>query len=271
MKTILALAAVLFSWPAPAQNNCNVELKPLKPITPIGCADTAPACFCNPSGTNCHWTWACVSSGNTSEEPKRSGIDSSIPLRGRPLQMSDPMDAYRKALEIRDLELQGRITQQQIEAQKIRNLQLQDEITRQQYGAKPILLPTQLAPVITGTPSPLASAPVTTFGVSNGRLWKMMDAGTKPVWLRAYLDGLMEAFLLDGSDQKTILTRTQSVTPGTLTYAETITAVDRFYESAENAPIPIATALQVVGLKALGVGQSYIDGFIANMRKDAAQ
>jgi type II secretory pathway pseudopilin PulG len=121
MKTILALAAVLlFSWPAAAQNNCNIDLKPLKPLTPLGCTDTAPVCLCNPSGTNCHWTWACVSSG------RQSGIDPTIPLQVRPPQMPDLMETYRKAIEIRNLQLQTELLRQQTEALR-RNNQIQEE------------------------------------------------------------------------------------------------------------------------------------------------
>ena len=112
MKTILALAAMLvFALPVAAQNNCNIEPKPLKPLAPLGCADTTPVCLC--TGTKCHWTWACVPQGlpsmtapATAPSWLPSGIDPTIPLQVSPVQMPDLMETYRKALEIRNLQLQ---------------------------------------------------------------------------------------------------------------------------------------------------------------------
>ena len=114
MKTILALAAMLvFALPVAAQNNCNIELKPL---TPLGCTDTTPICLCG--GSRCHWTWACVPQGLpsmtapvTAPSWLPSGIDPTIPLQVRPVQVPDLMEAYRKALEIRNLQLQEQALQ----------------------------------------------------------------------------------------------------------------------------------------------------------------
>lgn len=35
-------------------------LKPLKPLTPLGCRDLVPICECDSSGSNCAWRWVCV-------------------------------------------------------------------------------------------------------------------------------------------------------------------------------------------------------------------
>ena len=34
-------------------------LKPLKPLTPLGCTDLCAQCECDARGQNCHWTWVC--------------------------------------------------------------------------------------------------------------------------------------------------------------------------------------------------------------------
>ena len=43
---------------ARAQSGCG--LKPLKPLTPLGCKDLVASCVCDARGNNCHWEWVCV-------------------------------------------------------------------------------------------------------------------------------------------------------------------------------------------------------------------
>jgi len=54
----LSLAPVLPPVVAPAQSGCG--LKPLKPLTPLGCKDLAAQCRCDSNGRNCRWEWVCV-------------------------------------------------------------------------------------------------------------------------------------------------------------------------------------------------------------------
>ncbi len=35
-------------------------IRPIKPITPIGCRDLVAVCVCDQYGNNCVWTWQCV-------------------------------------------------------------------------------------------------------------------------------------------------------------------------------------------------------------------
>ena len=43
--------------PACAQLGCG--LKPLKPLTPLGCTDLCAQCECDSRGKNCKWKWVC--------------------------------------------------------------------------------------------------------------------------------------------------------------------------------------------------------------------
>ena len=62
MKTygLILLAFVGASCPVAAQLNCSTQVRPVKPVTPVGCSDTTPLCLCGPSGTNCRWDWVCA-------------------------------------------------------------------------------------------------------------------------------------------------------------------------------------------------------------------
>jgi hypothetical protein len=57
----LLLGGLVLSSAAPetacAQLGCGI--KPIKPITPIGCTDLCPVCECDERGRNCKWKWVC--------------------------------------------------------------------------------------------------------------------------------------------------------------------------------------------------------------------
>ena len=238
MKTVLALAAlILFSWAAVAQNNCSAELQPLKPITTMACADTTPACLCSPSGTNCHWIWACVSSGNTSEEPKRSGIDPSIPLRGRPLQMSDPMDTILQVEQLRQL---------------------------QRQNVKPVL-PTP--PSSAGIPSassqraliqPADIASMKTVGNWNGRAWLHFFPDNHR-W--AYVDAVRETLTIDAPANVPLY-----FASGT-TNGQIADAITSFYANDEHLWVPIHYALWAARLKLEGADSSKLEEFVSVLKK----
>jgi hypothetical protein len=228
MKTILALAAlILFSWAAVAQNNCSAELQPLKPITTMGCADMAPACLCNPSGTSCHWIWACGSSGKTSEEPKRSGIDPSIPLRGRPLQMSDPMDTILQIEQLRQL---------------------------QRQNAKPVLptLP-QRAPLQTAD-----IASMKTAGNWNGRAWLHFFPDNHR-W--AYVDAVRETLTIDAPANVPLY-----FASGT-TNGQIADAITSFYANDEHLWVPIHYALWAARLKLEGADSSKLEEYVSVLKE----
>ncbi len=37
-------------------------IKPIEPITPIGCDSQKAVCVCNTDRTNCEWQWQCIES-----------------------------------------------------------------------------------------------------------------------------------------------------------------------------------------------------------------
>lgn len=65
MKMTLFVIAILVSMGLSSHGGaiCAAEgcgLKPLKPLTPLGCKDLVPECRCDSQGRNCGWTWVCV-------------------------------------------------------------------------------------------------------------------------------------------------------------------------------------------------------------------
>ena len=287
MKTILALAAILvFALPVAAQNNCNIELKPLKPLTPLGCTDTTPICLCG--GTRCHWTWACVPQGvpsmtapATAPSWLPSGIDPTIPLQVSPVQMPDLMETYRKALEIRNLQLQEQALQP-LRQQNQQTMAAPTDI----HPPIPVLLPegkkapTLLRPservtqAIDGdasakqaedSPAATSSEPSAdtwkTAGLYNGRGWRIFSPFDKLL----FLTGAFEAVQVASG------TEVVKYFPGSLAMAEFIQVMDRFYEAAENRPIPILYAVRAATMKANGEDPMTFEITVAAMRKAALE
>lgn len=58
---LLFAALILATAPAPltAGSYC-IGIKPIKPITGVGCSDMVALCLCDDYGSNCAWRWVCV-------------------------------------------------------------------------------------------------------------------------------------------------------------------------------------------------------------------
>src|SRR4051812_38843542 len=85
-------------------------------------------------------------------------IDPTIPLRGKPVQVQDPMETYRRAQEIRNLQLQNE------------QIRLQNEALRRGSPESSKAPSFPAVPPITPQPSAPRSQPSErTLGVLNGR------------------------------------------------------------------------------------------------------
>jgi hypothetical protein len=122
------------------------------------------------------------------------------------------------------------------------------------------------------------NAPTETGTFSNGRKWKAMQEVEKLVWLHAYREGLMAAIMAsyEGRGESFVVARDlvpkmRGLYPEDLTNGEVGSALDSFYNTPENAPVPISFALQAINMKAVGVEQSKIDSFVAGSRRDAVR
>jgi hypothetical protein len=119
----------------------------------------------------------------------------------------------------------------------------------------------------------------TTNQLGNGRLWKAI-AGEAPktAYLAGYLNGI--TFALGSTpptkgqsleeNLKSINELRSRLFPFGLTVNEVKTALDRFYDTPENLPIPIANALTIISGRASGIDEPTLQQMIANLRRDAS-
>lgn len=126
---LLSIGAPLSSVAA----SCGI--KPIKPISPIGCVDVDAQCVCG-SGGNCSWNWVCVEQGNRrqSERPSSLNFNSRNPA----------LDAYR---DMTDHLQRERAADQEYEYQQERLRQL-----RSQKDAKASTGDPRFAPLLDGKP-----------------------------------------------------------------------------------------------------------------------
>jgi hypothetical protein len=100
-----------------------------------------------------------------------------------------------------------------------------------------------------------------TNGRVNGRFWKSAPEAGKQGFVTGYAEALTTASLA--------AITFEALWPAKLTVRETMAALDKFYDTPENAPIPISSALIIVAARADGVDEAKIQKEIAKMRKDA--
>ncbi len=235
MKPILvgALAAVFsLSRPSLAQLGCAGQLKPLKPVTAIGCSDAVPICVCDSRG-DCGWGWTCGAPGNTVPFRSESRIDLSIPLQTRGTPTPDALERL-------------------IRVQRLRNSARKNEVQAPLPSVVPPVQPTQQG---------------LTDGWLNGDAWRASSDLAK----NAYVAGYSEAVTLIVADRlvederagreadalaRGAVAMLAKYSPAELTLSEKVRALDRFYEDASNARVTLVAALQIVaaGAEALRQG-----------------
>jgi hypothetical protein len=124
---------------------------------------------------------------------------------------------------------------------------------------------TLLLIVILGLPlaaAPPAQDPDMTCGQENGRAWHDMDSPTKVgfiLGLRATMAHLAIRGVVDLEQRHRYLV-------DQLTFGETARAVDRFYETPENMPIPILWAMEVIANRGGGADATTIERMTAFFR-----
>jgi len=92
--------------------------------------------------------------------------------------------------------------------------------------------------------------------LSDGRRWRGLRDDIKLAWLVGYAEGITYS-------------SAKNLYPKTLSYEEVRSALDRFYETPENRPIPVGMALLVIVERASGIPQSQIDDFVSSLRRQA--
>jgi len=109
----------------------------------------------------------------------------------------------------------------------------------------------------------------------NGRYWSKRTSDEKNAWVLGYLDGIKTATVfVSGAepDNRLLQQAILDLLPtDKLTLEEIVQGMDHFYrDTPENAPVPMAGALQYVGTKSKGAKQSELDDLASGMRKAAS-
>jgi hypothetical protein len=255
MKTamISVVALMLMASAGRGQSGCQAQLKPLKPLTPLGCADTVAACLCA-DNFNCRWTYVC--SGESGSRVKPQGDLWRIPLQNQPQSAAEQaFKGQESALKARDMMLQIELRRQQVEA-----LRLENEARARALAEPPAPQPPSTAPdpVFTGGPD----NPEKTYGLYNGRWWVSSEDYLKLGWMIGARE-LSVRFAHEFG-----VNSVYAANPG-LTIGELCTALDRFYAEPENAVITVASGLRIAMMKATGKPQSEVDAELSLARRTA--
>jgi hypothetical protein len=80
----------------------------------------------------------------------------------------------------------------------------------------------------------------------NGRLWKTFNANEKAVFLIAFSSAIDQAALVVTKGRTSSSKLAAVLFPGKLTGQEILSALDKFYDAPENAPVAISDALMGV-------------------------
>jgi hypothetical protein len=88
----------------------------------------------------------------------------------------------------------------------------------------------------------------------NGRYWVAQNTVSKPDFILGYREAVGFTASLAWADDKAKVQRAFDVLagPGRLTNGEIVKAIDQFYESPLNGPIPITNAFLVMSMQARG-------------------
>jgi hypothetical protein len=105
----------------------------------------------------------------------------------------------------------------------------------------------------------------------NGRFWKSLNHRKKSVFISGYFSATDYIMLLTNKDYQTYKKVSQSFCPPSLNVGEVDIALDRFYETPENTPIPIPQAIWVISERTSGADEAAVQKEITDLRKLATK
>jgi hypothetical protein len=187
-------------------------------------------------------------------------IDPTIPLRVKPVQIQDPMEAYRRAQEIRSLQLQN----EQIRLQN-------EEIIRARNAAQqPIPAPPASSDKLQQQ-NPSGTGDLTTHGMLNCRAWKGSGDALRIVYVTAGMEMLLRVLMDTERDQEAVKASFGKYMPYDLKVEEMRDGTTQICAQPENAMIPVVDALKLLSLKTRGSSPSELEEALATSRKASSK
>jgi len=152
------------------------------------------------------------------------------------------------------------------------NLQSATRISAKVSFMRRFLLCLLLAFNATGQSVPNGNADITatwrTGSDWNGRFWKSLASdGEKNAFVMGYTNAVHDTlFGIAASLKADYSPVLKLLIPASLTVAETVTALNRFYDVPENGPIAVAGAMKVIAQRVSGADDATIQKATADLR-----
>ena len=108
-----------------------------------------------------------------------------------------------------------------------------------------------------------------TNGEWNGRFWKTLTRDERSIFLLGYCAAVERVTIVVSDNFERHKEMSKDFWAVGLTIEEVRSAVDKFYESSENGPISIPSALYVVSKRADGADEESIQKIISGLRARA--
>jgi hypothetical protein len=184
-------------------------------------------------------------------------IDPTIPLGGKPVQIQpikiqDPMETYRRAQEIRNLQLQNE------------QIRLQNEAIRAGEANA------RTAPQSLRGSSADILAEVTTHGLLNCRAWKSGDEGMRMFYIYGAIEALTRVVTDTTKEPDKARELIETYLPYDLSLNEMTAGVSQLCGQPENSRVPVYYVLNVLALKTRGGSLREVEETLSIVRKVAA-
>ena len=110
-----------------------------------------------------------------------------------------------------------------------------------------------------------------TSGQWNGRFWRTLSETDKNIFLFGYSNAVDMVTIATSEEFSIQQEKSNLFWPRGLTVAEVRTSLDKIYETPENGPIGICTALYLISKRVMGIDETTIQKMIVDARARATK
>jgi hypothetical protein len=105
----------------------------------------------------------------------------------------------------------------------------------------------------------------------NGRFWRKLNENEKNIFLFGFSSAVEVVTIALTPNFERYKNTSKAFWPRNLTIAEVHSSLDRFYDAAENGPIPISNAIYVIAERAGGTDEESVQKIITDLRAKASK